>query len=258
MVEMEFRTGWGMGEFHGNQHVESEYEGYTHEQLVASVRALAEELGRPPTTRDAQADDRFPCLERMYSVIDTSWSEVLREAEVRPGRMQVSEYDESEEEAMARDVRRVHGVVTTDHLTMRQYDAHGEYATSSVKRHFGSWREACEASGVSAGRRHGTSTMGPEGATLDSRHELAVARYLHENEIEYEVHPPLGENNWYGDLYLPDRDLWVEVSGYRPGERPNAEQFERKLELYDRTGRECVVVRSVEALERSLGERGDV
>lgn len=245
-----------MGEFHGNQHTETEFEGYTHEELVASVRRLGEELGHPPTTRDAQADDRFPCLERMYSVIDSSWAEVLREAGVTPDEMQVGEYTETEKSAMARDVRRVHGAVTTDHLTMRQYDEHGEYATSSVKKHFGSWREACEASGISPGERHGTSTTGPEGATLDSRHELAVAMYLHENGIEYEVHPPLGENGWYGDFYLSDRDLWVEVNGYAPGERPNAEQFERKLELYDRTGRECVVVRSVAELERATGEQG--
>jgi hypothetical protein len=80
--------------------------------------------------------------------------------------------------------------------------------------------------------------------------------YLHENGIEYEVHPPLGKNNWYGDFYLPSQNLWIEVNGYAPGERPNAEQFERKLALYDRTDRECVVVRGVEDLERALGERG--
>jgi hypothetical protein len=246
-----------MGEFHGNQHTETEYEGYTHEELVASLQMLAEEMGQPPTTRDAQADDRFPCLERMYSVIDSSWSEVLREAGVTPDGMQVGEYGEAERDAMVVDVQSVHERVSTDHLTMRQYDEYGEYASSSVKKHFGSWREACEASGISPGERHGTSTMGPGGARLDSRHELAVAMYLHQNGIEYEVHPPLGENNWYGDFYLADRDLWVEVNGYASGERPNAEQFERKLALYDRTDKECVVVRSVEELEQTLGGRGD-
>jgi len=80
--------------------------------------------------------------------------------------------------------------------------------------------------------------------------------YLHGNGIEYEVHPPLGENGWYGDFYLPGRDLWMEVSGDAAGERPNAEQFGRKLALYDQTGRECAVVRSVRELERSVGERG--
>ena len=245
-----------MGEFHGNQHTETEYEGYTREELVASLRMLALELGHPPTTRDAQADDRFPCLERMYSVIDTSWAEVLREAGVTPDGMQVGEYSEADEDAMVADVQSVHERVSTDHLTMRQYDEYGEYATSSVKKHFGSWREACEASGVSPGERHGTSTTGPEGARLDSRHELAVAMYLHEHGIEYEVHPPLGENGWYGDFHLPNRELWVEVNGYAPGERPNAEQFERKVAFYGQTDRECVVVRSVSDLERSLDERG--
>ena len=253
-----FVLGCCMGEFHGNQHVEAEYEGYTHEELISSVRVLAAEIGRPPTTRDAQADDRFPCLARMYSVIDTSWSDVLREAGVTPDGMQVAEYGESERDAMVADLRSVHERVNTDHLTMRQYDEYGEYATSSVKRHFGSWREACDAGGISAGTRHGTPTTGPEGARLDSRHDLAVATYLHENSIEYEVHPPLGENGWYGDFYLPDTDLWIEVSGYNPGERPNAAQFEDKLEFYELTDRECVVVHSVEELERSLEESTDV
>jgi hypothetical protein len=140
-----------MGEFHGNQHTEAEYEGDTHEALIASVRVLVEEIGRPPTTRDALADDRFPCLERMYSVIDSSWSEVLREAGVTPDGMQVGEYGEVEHDAMVADVQSVHERVSTDHLTMRQYDEYGAYATSSVKRHFGSWREACEASGISPG-----------------------------------------------------------------------------------------------------------
>ena len=38
------------------------------------VRQFAQELGEPPTTRDAESDDRLPCLARMYDLIDDDWS----------------------------------------------------------------------------------------------------------------------------------------------------------------------------------------
>ena len=63
-----------MSEFHGNQYTRSEYDDYEYEDLISDVCQLAQELGEPPTTKDAESDDRLPCLARMYDLIDDDWS----------------------------------------------------------------------------------------------------------------------------------------------------------------------------------------
>lgn len=80
-----------MGEFHGNQHTESEYDEYTYDDLVDDVAALAEELGEAPTTDDAEADDQLPCLSRVYNIIEEDWSTVLADAGVESNELQVGE-----------------------------------------------------------------------------------------------------------------------------------------------------------------------
>lgn len=237
-----------MGAFHGNQHTDNEFDGYDYNRLVEDLRTLADELDRAPTTRDARDDDRLPCLARIYSVVETDWAGALRDAGVEPGNLQVGEYDDSDRSAVLADLERVYSETETESLVTRQYQREGRYATSTVKKHFGSWRAACEACGISPGERHGERVTGPEGATLESRHELSVATYLHESGIEYVTHPAVDDTTWTADFYLPEQNLWVEVDGYLPGMRPNAEGFEAKLDHYERTGRGYVVVRTADEL----------
>lgn len=247
-----------MGEFYGNQHTGSEYDDYEYDDLIEAVRELAAELGEPPTTRDTEADERFPCLARMYDLIEEDWSRVLADAGVDSESLQVWTYDSDDREEMIDDLRRADNLTAGPSLTMREYDSHGKFATSTVKKHFGSWAEACAAAGVDCGRRHGKQCAGPNGNQLDSRHELAVAQYLDEQGLEYRTHVRVGETRWTCDFYIESLDLWVEVDGYIAGRRPNKRPFTQKLGYYAFRGMEFVVVESPADLETELQKRSVV
>lgn len=242
-----------MGEFHGNQHTESEYQSYDYDDLIDDVRSLASELDETPTTRDAMKDEELPCLDRIYDVAPGSWQNVLEEAGV--GKTQVEQYGPEEKPDMVQDLRRAANEVRTQKLTTRDYDEIGSYPTSVVKDYFGSWSEACQAAGVERGTKHGTRCTGPLGGELDSKLELAVARTLDGKQLEYVVHPSIPETDWTGDFLLPRHELWIEVNGYDEGSRPNAPTFEKKLEHYRDNGMLFEVVRSSEELQHQLLER---
>lgn len=237
-----------MGEFHGNQHTESPYDDYTREELVESVRVLAEELGRAPTTGDAEADDRLPSLAVIYRIVDSGWNEVLRDAGVTPSKQQTRSASRDRTETILDDIRRTYREVEGEYLTMREYDRHGEFASSAVKERFGSWKEACTEAGVSVGTRHGVTGEGPNGERLDSRHERSAAVFLDDRGVTYEVHPPVGETGYQAEFYLPGLDLWVEVDGYVAGERPNRRTFEAKVSYFCNNDYQFVVVRTVDQL----------
>lgn len=237
-----------MREFHGNQHTANEYDDYTYDDLLGDVRDLARALGHSPTTRDARDHDALPCLARIYDLTD-DWNTVLADAGLEP--TQVETYGDHERPAMLADLRAVHESVEGC-LTTREYRDRGEYATSTIKKAFGSWREACEAAGVEPGEKYGEPCVGPNGERLESRHELAVAQVLADHGIAYEVHPPVPETNLECDFHLLDLDLWVEVDGFYPGQRPNEHTFERKLDLYEERGMEFVVVDGPDELRDRL------
>lgn len=244
-----------MGEFHGNQHTCGRGPTVSRAEIVKGVATLAAELGRAPTTEDADAADHLPSLATLYRVID-SWDAVLADAGVADGVRQVEAYDESERDAMRADLRRVHGLVASDHLTMRQYDEHGAYATSTVKQWFDGWAAACEAAGLDSGSRHGEACVGPNGERLASRHEQAVARFLDERNLTYEPHPSVPDTRWRADFRLPACDLWIEVDGYVAGDRPNQEGFEAKLAHYEEHEMAYAVVTSPEELADDLRDQG--
>ena len=89
---------------------------------------------------------------------------------------------------------------------------------------------------------------------LDSWHEYIAARFLDDCGIRYQVHPEVGAR-WTGDFYLPDADLWVEIDGYIAGDRPNERAFARKVEHYDSTERDYVIVDTSTGLESGLRRR---
>lgn len=230
--------------FYGNQHTGGQY---TYEEIVEATKALGEELGRPPTTREAVDDDRFPSLQTIYRYADDGWLGVLEDAGLE--QTQVREYGKQEELRMRRDLRGAFATVDTDYLTHRQYDDLGEYPTSVVKEQFGSWQSACETAGVPIGQKHGTVCEGPKGNRLESRHEKRVAAALFEHEIAYTVHPSVPDSDWAADFYLPEHDLWVEVNGYGADSRPNQQGFQKKVEHLRTLGEDvCIVETPAELL----------
>lgn len=177
-VETRISGWWSMGEFYGNQHTDGEFDDYDYEELVEAVEALADELGRPPTTEEAAADDRFPSIATIYRIVDSSWNDVLREAGSTPSKLQIRSATCDRMDTILDDIRRTNRETTGEYLTMRQYDSDGVFASSSVKERFGSWKEACTEAGVPVGTRHGVACEGPNGERLDSHHERSVTLFL--------------------------------------------------------------------------------
>lgn len=241
-----------MGEFYGNQHTDVEYGGYTYEELVEDVAELAEELGEAPTTRDAESDDRLPGITRIYEIIDEDWATVLADAGIERCDLRIGEYGDEHREQMLEDVRRANDRTNRNTLTTREYEEIGSYSKDTLKSYFGSWSEACGAAGIDCGQKHGKGCTGPNGNWLESRHELAVAEWLSDREIEYIVHKSLGVTRYSCDFYLPGYDLWVEVDGYVRGGRPNTKGFAQKLGYYAFRGLEYVVVKTPDELSAEL------
>ena len=244
-----------MGEFHGNQHTESEYDEYTYEELVDDVAELAEELGEAPTTDDADQADEMPSLATLYNVIDDDWMTVLRDAGVRPTKHQRRSTPTDRREQMLADHRKTNRETEGEELRLRQYDEHGSFTSSSMKERFGSWSEACESAGIDCGRRHGVQCTGPQGNRLDSQHERLVAVFLDDCGIKYEVHPDIDGLPYEADFYLPGVDLWVEVDGYVAGGRPNKENMAAKRRYFEANGLDYVVIEDGDELPSELHRR---
>jgi len=244
-----------MGEFYGNQRTTpDEYDvEYTYEGLIDAIEQLGGELERAPTTREARDDDRFPCLDRIYELVDY-WTATPRDAGIEPRKMQQRSSAMDRRERMLADLGETNADTGGGRLTTREYDGYGTFVTSSIRNRFGSWQAACEAAEVSCGVEHGRPQEGPQGAMLDSWHEYIAARFLDDCGIRYQVHPEVGDR-WTGDFYLPDADLWVEIDGYIAGDRPNERAFARKVEYYDSTERDYVIVDTSTGLESGLRRR---
>lgn len=245
-----------MGDFYGNQHTESRSLEYDYEDLLEDVAELADELGRPPTTADANQAETLPSIGTIYRIIDEDWASTLRDAGIEPTRQQRRLVPSDRRERMLADLRRTNRETTGDTLRLRQYDTHGSFSGSSVKERFGSWAEACEEAGIDCGTRHGVQCTGPQGNRLDSQHERLVAVFLDDSGIEYEVHPDVGDLGYEADFYLPDVDLWVEVDGYVSGGRPNAENMVAKREYFEANDLDYVVVEDSDELAAALRKRG--
>ncbi|GAB6879402.1 hypothetical protein JCM17823_16760 [Halorubrum gandharaense] len=241
-----------MGEFYGNQHVEPDRDSY--EELVENIRALAAELGEAPTTEDAANDDRFPALSTIYRIIEDSWSQALLDAGIEPASDQVSPYDEDDRREILEDIRRAAAETEGDTLTTRGYDEIGEFWSGSIKSHFGSWSTACALADVVPGSKYGEQCTGPRGNALDSYHELRAARVLHDQNVSYEAHPPVDGSDWIADFYIPCEDLWIEIDGFRDGQRPNERSFANKLAYYAENDMQHLVIGSDESIPVVLDE----
>lgn len=62
-----------------------------------------------------------------------------------------------------------------------------------------------------------------EGVNCRAGYEIAVVEYLNKNQIDYNFQPQTflmpNDRTYTPDMYLPDRDLWIEIKGYK---RPDA------------------------------------
>lgn len=79
------------GTFYGNQYTLDEELEYDYNDMVGDVGALATELARAPTTREAERDNRLPSIKEVYRLLgDTEWNDRL--SDCGGGETQVGEY----------------------------------------------------------------------------------------------------------------------------------------------------------------------
>lgn len=231
-------------------------EDYDHGDLLKDVAALADELGRPPTTEDVNQADGLPSIATLYRIIEDDWASTLREAGIEPTKIQRRSVPTDRRKRMLEDLRQTNQETAGNSLRLRQYDEYGSFSGSSVKERFGSWSEACAEADIDCGTKHGVQCTGPQGNRLDSQHERLVAVFLNDCGIEYTVHPDVGGLGYEADFYLPEPNLWVEVDGYVGGSRPNAANMEAKREYFESNGLDHVVVENSTELEEELRKRG--
>lgn len=240
--------------FYGNQYTLVEELFYDYDDMVEDVRALADELGRPPSTRDAVRDDRLPSIKKIYGILGPKgWHDILSDAGV--GQTQVEEYGPEERPKILEDIRRVFDQTDADYLTIREYEKYGSYNKSVVKRLFDTWAKACEAANILPGMKHGRQCKGPNGELLESRLELNVANALDKRDLEYIPHKPIPNTRWRCDFYVPELSLWIEADGYVGEQRPNRSSLEEKLRHYDRMNMEYAVVTGPKDLEEKVFQR---
>jgi hypothetical protein len=146
---------------------------YSYSKVPSRIRTLSSEIDRSPTTRGADEDERLPGLDTIYRIADKGWNGILEDADA--GTTQIERYTDDERSHVVRDLQRVFSLRPTEELTSRECREKGSYAASTIKKHFGSWAEACEEANIACGSRHGNSCPGPKGESLDSRHEQRIA-----------------------------------------------------------------------------------
>lgn len=108
--------------------------------LLASLHAVADELGRTPTAReyDARSEHARTTLANRFD----SWNAALDAA----GLDRNAEYDIDEDRLIA-DLLRVEDELGTP-PTKREYREHGRFAASTYQDRFGSWTTAIHAAGL--------------------------------------------------------------------------------------------------------------
>jgi hypothetical protein len=217
---------------------------WTKDKILKEVKKLNDELEGKPTMRDAMESDNLPSAGTLNKKFN-GWNNLLEEAEI--GSHHTLELSEDE---IIQDLQKCYSDVE-GYLTSREYINIGQYSHSAVKRKFGSWKEAAEAAGIKSGSKHGEVVECQCGCKLDSMKEKVVGDLLHDLSIQHEIHKDIPESDFITDFFIPRADVWLEVDGYKEGERPERSKFDDKLDHYDDLGIDYIVLSIPHSLEKS-------
>jgi endogenous inhibitor of DNA gyrase (YacG/DUF329 family) len=93
------------------------------------------------------------------------------------------------------------------------------------------------------GRKGGFGTRGitSEGTRYESLFEKKSFEYLEKNHIPFEPHKPIPNSSKVSDIYLIDRDLWIELDGINREAKKkwlgtDYKYWKEKLKLYQKLG----------------------
>lgn len=229
---------------------EREYKNqYTREtisddQIIIEIKRLAEKLERTPTLKEAAELDSLPSEGALAERFGT-WNNLLQKAGLNINQKITYSNDE-----YIKDLK-ICAEQTDGKLTIRKYIKIGNHSHDSIKRRFGSWKEACEIAGIKPGEKHGTKIEGQNGNILDSSFEARVADILNEYNINYETHKKVLNSKWITDFYIPSLNVWIEVNGYEKG-RPNKSKYQEKLKYYRKNNLDFIEIKKPEKIINKL------
>jgi len=109
------------------------------------------------------------------------------------------------------------------------------------------------------GRKGGFGTKGitKGGTRYESLFEKEVFEYLEENKIPFEPHKPIPNSAKISDIYLIEKDIWVELDGIDREKNKHwlgkdYEYWLEKLKLYDDLGLKYLVIKTSELWKEYL------
>ncbi len=102
---------------------------------------------------------------------------------------------------------------------------------TTIEKRFGSWNNAIKEAGFEPNNQYGygVNTIGIDGSLYRSQVEAYFANTQLYNKFQYEYEKPYG-NGWYYDFYLPELNLYIEITaGLRPDRILEKIEFNKKL-----------------------------
>ena len=144
---------------------------YTETELLGHLRALANELGRPPTLEELNAADNRPSFKPFRRAFGT-WNVALTAAGFDPNHaMSHTEPEGYSDTELLTHIRELAEELGRQPTQDEMHQADGRPSESTYKRRFGSWSDAIEQAGLESGRK--TSSYS-ETELLDLLRDLAA------------------------------------------------------------------------------------
>lgn len=212
------------------------------ESILNCIKLFYDENGRSPKQRDFQKNIKYPNVTTVQNYFG-SWNKAL----IMAGMPLNNNFIWSKETIIKaiQDFYKKHNRIPT----ARDFVGNIEYpGKTTIATHFITFNKAIEASGftpnVNSG--YGTPTKSKDNNTYLSHLEAYfVDNYLFE-KYNY-IYEPKYNNGWKYDFYLPELDLYIELTG---GLRP--ERFQEKIEFNKLFNINCVAIKSSDVYKKDF------
>lgn len=235
---------------------EGELRPNSREELLADIRAVADEVGGEPSKDEYKEHGEYALSGITYRF--ESWVDAKKEAGVFDGGLGSAK--NVSKELIIQDLRRV-DATTSGPVSQVKYNQDGNYTVKTAQRYFGSWEEACQEAGV---------TRPDKGPRTEETSELIED--IRQVADSLGRPPSRGEYNRMGDfsrqMAIDRLGSWPEAvrrAGYeprKPGGQPGEENsnwrggyepyygrnwHEQRRAARRRDGYECVACRMTES-----------
>lgn len=168
----------------------SENRSPSNDEIIDDLRAVTEDIGRPPTTREYGDEGRYNVATALYR-FGGSWDDVLEAADLSGGKETTRGRYRMSDEVLLDDLRRVaedlgHVPDTDDYIE------HGGHSIASIVGYFGSYGDAIEEAGLDpddlpTGGKPGRPPI-PDGDLLADLARVAEKVDRTPRRVDYSIH----------------------------------------------------------------------